>query len=71
MATGEFAGDLAGDIRARVRAAGPSALSAAAPPSFGVRRSGLVAALLLLLLEFGRTGLARGAANSGGNVQGA
>ena len=69
---GNCAGDLEGDMRARVRAAGPSALSAAAPPSFGARGSGLVvAALLLLLLELGRTGLAGGAASSGGNVQGA
>ena len=58
-------------MRALLRAAGPSALSAAAPPSFGARGSGLVVAALLLLLELGRTGLAGGAASSGGNVQGA
>ena len=71
MEAGDFAGDLAGDVRAHVRAAGPPALSAAAPPSFGVRGSGLVVASLLLLLELGSTRLAGGAASSGGNVQGA
>ena len=58
-----------------MRAAGPSALSAAATLSFGVRGSRLVVAalllLLLLLLELGRTGLAGSPASSGGNVQGA
>ena len=58
-------------MRARVRAAGPSAPSAAAPHSFGVRGSGLVVAAMLLLLELGRTELAGGAVCSGGNVQGA
>lgn len=63
-------GDFAGDVRARVRAAGPPALSATAPSPTGVRGSGLVVAALLLL-ELGRTGLVGGAASSGGSTQGA
>ena len=61
-----------GGVRARVRAAGPSALPAAAVPAVGVRGSGLVdAALLLLESSRGVTGLAGGAASSGGRAQGA
>ena len=66
------AGDFAGDVRARVRAAGPPSLAATAPSPTGVRGSGfVVATLLLLLLELGRTGLVGGAASSGGSTQGA
>ena len=58
--------------RAHVRAAGPPGLSLAAPLAVDACCSGLVvAALLLLELSRGATGLVGGVPSSGGITQGA
>ena len=68
----EGVGDLPGEVLARVRAAGPPGFSPAAPLAVNACGRGLViVALLLLELSGSATGLARGAASSGGSTHGA
>lgn len=65
----EGVGDLPGNVRARLRAAGPSGLSQAAPWAVDAFGSGLVvAALLLPESSEGATKPVWGAARSGGSA---